>query len=189
MYPIILCIISWCTGETYTYHTESTFKSFSQSYCAFVLFPVLVYLCSKKDLSIFMKVGSIGVIFIVFLMFFIIYVGVNGLTNTEYKWGTMAESDNSIWEDPQRTLVLFNLNFAPLAGDLCTGYFLHTCSLPVLRSSKNPEKSIRDLFLGYLLVYISYSVVGVFGYIGFIGTNYSQYYINEMGTNLAGQIN
>jgi hypothetical protein len=136
-----------------------------------------------------MKVGSIGVIFIVFLMFFIIYVGVNGLTNTEYKWGTMAESDNSIWEDPQRTLVLFNLNFAPLAGDLCTGYFLHTCSLPVLRSSKNPEKSIRDLFLGYLLVYISYSVVGVFGYIGFIGTNYSQYYINEMGTNLAGQIN
>jgi amino acid permease len=89
MYPIILCIISWCTGETYEYRTDSTFSAFSQSYCAFILFPILVYVCSKKDLSIFMKVGSVGVIFIVFLMVFIIYVGVAALTNTEFMWGTM----------------------------------------------------------------------------------------------------
>ena len=71
---------------------------------------------------------------------------------------------------------MFNLNFAPLAGDLCTGYFLHTCALPVLRASKNPEKNNRDLFYGYVLVFISYSVVGLFGYIGFMGTNYSSYF-------------
>jgi hypothetical protein len=71
---------------------------------------------------------------------------------------------------------MFNLNFAPLAGDLCTGYFLHTCALPVLRASKNPEKNNRDLFYGYVLVFISYSVVGLFGYIGFMGTNYTDYF-------------
>lgn len=185
---MILCIITWCTGDTYIYQTESTFKTFSQSYCAFVLFPVLVYLCSKKDLSVFMKVGSIGVIFIVFLMGFIIFVGANAFSNTEFVIGTMAESDETNWSDPQRTLVMFNLNFAPLAGILCTGYFLHTCSLPVLRSSKAPEKNIRDLFLGYLLVYISYSVVGVFGYIGFMGTTYAPFFENEAATALAGQI-
>ena len=84
----------------------------------------------------------------------------------------MAESDATNWDDNIRTLVTFNLNFAPLAGDLCTGYFLHTCSLSVLRSSRNPEKNGRDLFLGYLLVWLSYAVVGTFGYIGFMGYSY-----------------
>ena len=68
---------------------------------------------------------------------------------------------------------MFNLNFAPLAGDLCTGYFLHTCSLSVLRASKNPENTNRDLFLGYFLVFISYAIVGLFGYIGFIGSEFA----------------
>lgn len=123
-----------------------------------------------------MKVGSIGVVFIVFLMFFIVYVGIVAFTNTNFELGTMAESNATIWDDQTRTLVMFNLNFAPLAGDLCTGYFLHTCALPVLRASKNPEKNNRDLFYGYVLVFISYSVVGLFGYIGFMGTNYSSYF-------------
>lgn len=83
---------------------------------------------------------------------------------------------------------MFNLNFAPLAGDLCTGYFLHTCSLSVLRSSKNPEKNGRDLFLGYFLVFISYSIVGLFGYIGFMGYNFREFFINEENEKIHGQI-
>ena len=56
----------------------------------------------------------------------------------------------------------------------------------MLRASKNPEKTHRDLFYGYLLVFISYASVGLFGYFGFIGTNFTQYFINEEGTPLAG---
>jgi len=81
------------------------------------------------------------------------------------------------------------MNFGPLAGDLCTGYFLHTCSLSVLRSSKNPEKNGRDLFIGYLLVWVSYSVVGLFGYIGFMGSNFSNYFIDaDKNDTFPGQI-
>lgn len=185
---MILCIISWCTGETYVYQTESVFNTFSQAYCGFILYPILIALTSKKDLSIFMRVGSLGVIFIMFLMIFIVAVGIKAFGNTEFSLGTMDQSNETVWDDPQRTLVMFNLNFAPLAGDLCTGYFLHTCSLSVLRSSKAPEKSNRDLFLGYLLVYISYSVVGVFGYVGFMGTNFATYFNLAEGTSLHGQI-
>lgn len=177
LYPLILCIMSWCTGDTYVYQQKSVFNHFSQAYCGFVLYPILILITSKKDLSIFMKVGSFGVIFIVFLMVFIVAVGIRAFGNSEFTLGTMDESDNTDWlNTSERTLVMFNLNFAPLAGDLCTGYFLHTCSLSVLRSSKAPEKSQRDLFLGYLLVYLSYSIVGLFGYIGFIGTDYSQFF-------------
>jgi hypothetical protein len=135
-----------------------------------------------------MRVGSFGVIFIVFLVGFIIFVGANAFSNTQFSFGTMAESNATDWLQPERVLVLFNLNFAPLAGDLCTGYFLHTCALPVLRSSAHPEKSNRDLFFGYLLVFISYTAVGVFGYIGFMGYNYKDYFIGEAGDSLAGQI-
>jgi hypothetical protein len=186
LYPIILCIISWCSGNTYEFQTKSTFKHFSQSYCAFILFPILVLLCSKKDMKIFMKAGSFGVVFLVFLLGFIIAIGIKALGNTTYVLGTTDESNLTDWNETQRVLVMFNVNFSPLAGILCTGYFLHTCSLSILRSSANPEKNTRDLFLGYVLVFISYSVVGFFGYIGFLGVNYKQFYITESTTTAAG---
>jgi hypothetical protein len=47
------------------------------------------------------------------------------------------------------------------------GYYLHNISLPIFRNSKNPENNIRDAFIGYFLVFLSYSVCGVMGYYGF----------------------
>ena len=52
-------------------------------------------------------------------------------------------------------------------GILGGGYYLHNISLPVYRNSKNPENNVRDVFLGYLLVFLSYSICGVLGYYGF----------------------
>ena len=60
---------------------------------------------------------------------------------------------------------------------LCGGYFLHTCSLTIVRSAKNPEKTTRDLFLGYFLVFISYAICGALGYIGFIGPKFTNYFV------------
>lgn len=47
-----------------------------------------------------------------------------------------------------------------------------------MRSAKNPENNVRDLFISYVMVFISYAVVGSFGYIGFIGTNFAQYFVD-----------
>ena len=88
-----------------------------------------------------------------------------------------------------RTIVLFNANFAPLAGILCTGYFLHTCSLPIMRSAKYPEKNTRNLFVSYLLVFLSYVIVGCFGYVGFLGTYFRNYYLRILYETHTGQIN
>ena len=49
------------------------------------------------------------------------------------------------------------------------------------RSAENPEKNNRDFFLGYLFVFISYIILGVLGYIGFMGVNFSDYYISNVG--------
>ena len=55
---------------------------------------------------------------------------------------------------------------------MCLGYYLHNCVIPILRNSKNPENNKRDMFLGYLLVFLSYSLVGIAGYIGFSGKQF-----------------
>ena len=83
---------------------------------------------------------------------------------------------------------MFNLNFSPLLGILCTGYFLHTCSLPIVRSSKNPEKVGRDMFIGYLLVFISYAIVGCMGYVGFMGYYFRDYFDKIKDSETSGQI-
>ena len=123
----------------------------------------------------------------IFLIIFIITLGVMALLDTEFTLGNAADNLDTDWSGDIRTLVMFNANFSPLAGILCTGYFLHSCSLAILRSSKNPEKRTRDLFLGYLLVMMSYVVCGVLGYIGFIGVRFSAYYLGA--PQAAGQIN
>lgn len=62
-------------------------------------------------------------------------------------------------------------------GLMCAGYFLHTCSLSIIRNAKYPEKNIRDVFIGYLMVFVSYAVCGSLGYIGFMGTYFASYYV------------
>ena len=151
-----------------------------------VLFLALAVICSKKDLSIFMKVGSIGVIFVFMLIVFIIFTGIMAFTNTEFMIGSAQVADSTDWSTGLRTLTMTNSNFSPLAGILGLGYFLHTCSLPIVRSAAKPENNDRDMFLGYLFVFISYIIIGTLGYIGFIGTDFSDYYVGNLGTDTEG---
>ena len=83
---------------------------------------------------------------------------------------------------------MVNSNFSPLAGILGLGYFLHTCSLPIVRSAARPEKVDRDMFLGYFFVFISYLLIGTLGYIGFIGSDFSKYFVSIEGTPTEGQV-
>ncbi len=44
---------------------------------------------------------------------------------------------------------------------------MHNISLPIYRNSNNPSNNVKDVFVGYVLVFLSYSVCGVLGYYGF----------------------
>lgn len=73
-------------------------------------------------------------------------------------------------------LLLFNSSFSNLAGILCAGYFIHQLSLPILGKAKNPEKNIQSVFIGYLMVFMTYVIVGCFGYFAFAGSNFESIY-------------
>lgn len=123
-----------------------------------------------------MKVGSIGVIFVFMLIIFIIYTGGVAFTNTEFMIGTPGQVEETDWSSSLRTLTLSNFNFSPLAGILGLGYFLHPCSIPIVRSAAKPENTQRDMFLGYFFVFISYVIIGTLGSIGFVGTDFTAYF-------------
>ena len=188
LYPMTLAVYAWCSGNDPSFTLEPTFSHYSVSYCALILFLALSIITMKKDLSVFLKVGSFGVIFVFMLIIFIIMTGIIAMTNTEFMVGSAEDSMDTDWSEGLRTLTLYNSNFSPLAGILGLGYFLHTICIPMSRSAANPEKNERDFFLGYLFVFISYIAMGILGYIGFMGVNFSDYFIKSIGTSFDGQI-
>ena len=173
LYPITLAIYAWITQNEPTLDLEPSFSKYSTSYVSLALFPVLIILSSKKDLSIFQKLSSFGVMFVLFLICFIIYIGIMSFTDTNFVIGSSMDAFNMTiqqWNESTRYIVLVNKNFSPLAGLLCVGYFLHTCSLSIVRTAKEPAKNPRNVFLGYFFVYLSYVLCGALGYFGFMGT-------------------
>ena len=175
-YPLTLAVFKWISQSEPEFLSSPTFSQYSSSYCALLIFFALAAVSSKKDLSIFMKVGSVGVIFVFMLIFYMIFTGIVAFTNTDFMLGPAVVAEKTDWTSEMRTITLISSNFSPLASIFGLGYHLHTCALPIVRSAKRPENNDRDLFLGYLFVFISYILLGGLGYIGFIGTNFTEYF-------------
>lgn len=57
-------------------------------------------------------------------------------------------------------------------GILGGGFYFHNISLPVIKNNKHPENNVRDVFIGYLLVFLTYCFAGVLGYYGFVGSTF-----------------
>ena len=101
------------------------FDAFSASYTAVLMFIALVAISMKKDLSVFVKMGSVGAVCVTMMILFIIGYSIHSMANTPYE----------IYDDPSAAprspvnnfhgLFLFNSTFANLAGLLNTGYYLH----------------------------------------------------------------
>ena len=74
------------------------------------LFFVAVAVCSKKDLSLFIKMGSFGAFFVTMLIIFIATTGFMALGNTKYQIGSAEDNLETNWANPvaPRTIILFN---------------------------------------------------------------------------------
>jgi len=126
----------------------------------------LLGITAIRNLAIFVKIATIGVFFVIAIIIFIVGVGIYGFTNTHYVYSP----EDKIIDTSASVIHVVNGAFGPLMGILGGGYYLHNISLPIVRNSKNPEKNVRDVFIGYLMVFISYCLCGLFGYYGFSGS-------------------
>lgn len=62
---------------------------------------------------------------------------------------------------------MFGSKIAPVMGILGGGFYLHNMSLAIYRNSRRPEKSVRDIWLGYTFVALTYMFCGTIGALGF----------------------
>lgn len=69
-------------------------------------------------------------------------------------------------------MVMFGSGYGSLMGILGGGFYLHNISLPIYRNSKYPDKSIRDIFIGFSVVCLSYIFCGILGAYGFSSKEY-----------------
>ena len=136
LYPNMLAIIKWVFGVELQLNTEAAqFNTFSQTYVAIILFFILLCICLKRDLTIFMKMTSYGAIAIISILVFIIGVGFFSISNTNYRAVVVPEDNLFDLSHNFRQIFLFNSNFTPLAGVLGIGYFLHPVSVPIMRNN------------------------------------------------------
>jgi len=62
---------------------------------------------------------------------------------------------------------LFGGGYGSLMGILGGGFYLHNISLPIYQKSKNKDRTTKDMFIGFFVVFLSYVVCGVLGLYGF----------------------
>lgn len=166
LYPIILVVIELFTGQDKQIRFDIDFSQFSYSYTCLVTFAILFALTMRRDMTVFVKINMLGVIFILIIIMFTISVGIYALCTDEFK---VVRTEADIHSPAEHTnyIVLFGSGYQHLMGILGGGYYLHNISLPIYRNSKKPENNVRDMFLGFLAVFLSYCVCGTLGYYGF----------------------
>jgi len=64
--------------------TGIDFAEFSYSYTCIIIFAVLMVLTAVRNISVFVKLATVGVFFVFLIIIFIVGVGGYGFTNTHY---------------------------------------------------------------------------------------------------------
>ena len=59
-------------------------------------------------------------------------------------------------------------------GILGGAFYFHNIALSVVKDSRNPENNVRDVFIGYVLSFLTYVTCGIMGYYGFYGVEFEQ---------------
>ena len=181
LFPMIIGIKDLITGQyTPSISTQADFSQFSLAWTSLLIFFPLYIIVCKRDRSFFVKMSTFGVfaviiqiLFVVYMLFVAVFTTKFTFSLTETKQGPASDSEdleNSGIEVRESNIVMFKSNFEALAGMLAAGYYMHQLGLPIILDNKYQKNNSRDVFIGYLLVFMTYSLIGVGGYFGFSGS-------------------
>ena len=169
LYPCICLFLRVFDININSEDLEPHFNKFSLFYCAIIISIIVFPLTILKRMHCLVKFNSFGIYFVAALLIFLIYTGISGMANNSYKF----EYKENIEGNKERYLFLLGENPGLLTGTLSIGMFCHSVILPLMKNNRNPANNQRDLFLGYVCVTLTYIIIGIFGYIGFSGSEFS----------------
>jgi hypothetical protein len=135
-----------------------------------VFFAFIYSVTASSNIQIFVKINTIGVLFVVLTLFFIAGTGFYALEVTDFIY-VFNEKYIPPFRETSTTgyVTFFNTSFFGILGFLGAASILHNIALPICRNARYPENNKRDIFYGYLLVYLTNVICGTLGYIGFSG--------------------
>ena len=80
-----MAVVEWITGEEYDINTDHIYLNrFSLPYTCIIFSAILYPVIMKRDLSLFIRIGSFGVIFVCIVIVFIFSFGIYSMTNTSF---------------------------------------------------------------------------------------------------------
>jgi hypothetical protein len=139
------------------------FSQFSIIYSGFIVGILILPFLMMKKVNFLIKVNSYGVYFVSVIIIYAIVRGVIALYSTSYDFEYVYNDKNN----DVRHIFLYGESPNILLGILSASFFSHSFILPIMKNNENAKNNKRDLFYGYFLVYLTYLLVGILGYIGF----------------------
>ena len=169
LYPCLCLFLKVFDYDIDSSDLSPHFDKFSLFYCSLIVTAIEFPLTIFKKLNCLSKFNSYGIYFISVLLIFVIYTGIRTMAIDSFRF----EYKENVDGNKVRNLYLFGENPGLLTGSLSMGFFSHSVILPLIKNNKIQENNQRDLFLGYLCITLTYIIIGIFGYIGFSGSEYS----------------
>lgn len=110
-----------------------------------------------RSVNAFLRFNFVGTVAVFYLLGFVIFKA--------YHWGIHLSFDPTL--NPASFVPLFSWNFPIYTGVLSLALFLHNLIITLLRAQRRPENNHRDLAIGYILVALTYLIIGTSIYIAF----------------------
>ena len=168
LYPCICLLLKAFNIEINALDLEPRFDRFSLFYCALIVTAIEFPLTILRELRFLSKFNSYGIFFVSALLVFVIYTGIRTMAIDSFSFEYKENVDGS----KLRYLYLFGESPGLLTGTLSLGLFCHSVILQLVKNNRKQENNQRDLFIGYICVTLTYITIGIFGYIGFSGSEY-----------------
>ncbi|XP_022255064.1 sodium-coupled neutral amino acid transporter 9-like, partial [Limulus polyphemus] len=117
-----------------------------------VIFPLI----NLKSPTFFSKFNALGTLAVFYLISFAVVKSA--------QWGIHFDLYHSTSSD---FVSLYLPSFPALSGVSSMAFFIHNCILSLCRNQKNPENNVRDLIIAYILVCLTYFLIGFLIYVSF----------------------
>ncbi|XP_049876074.1 sodium-coupled neutral amino acid transporter 9 homolog [Pectinophora gossypiella] len=115
-------------------------------YVAFIVFPLLNF----KNVTFFTKFNSLGTLSVAYLVIFVLVKG--------YTWGVNVIE----WAGARAAS-----HAAVLSGMLALSFYIHNIIITIMSGNERQENNGRDLTIAFILVTMTYTMVGAVFYICF----------------------
>ena len=174
-------IISISGSDDWPGFNEINFEKFSMQYVGIILFFVCGGLYSIKKIRYLLAINDKGIYMILLFSIYIIYIGIQSLASKDLSFvssGKVGQNKKGL------EIILFNSDLSQLIGVFSLAYMIHNTVCGIIKSNKNPQNNTRDLLLAYLLVFVKYVILGVFGSFAVAGLYNSHYNPDKLPTNI-----